>query len=95
MGYASVPNCCIGWESSSLLVVIVQPVFRYYSSLFLCGSEADKAHVRKVAIMDFLAISFVSIVTAASNSVFMWKVDRGFVGDGLVVLVRAFDRLDR
>lgn len=58
-----------GWEPRHWLLVRSASVFAYYSGLILCGSDADKEHIWRVAITKFVVFALVSFGAAAGNGV--------------------------
>lgn len=62
----------------------------------LCGSEADKAHIWRIANTDSLGFVFLLFISASCNGFFMSKTaDPRIAADGLVVLMPMLDRLTR
>lgn len=84
MVYIQMPDRCVRWEPSTLLLVPSLPVFAYYSGMILCMSEVDKPHERWISIVQFLAFAFVSFVATAYDRVFMSnKADLCIIADCL------------
>lgn len=69
-------------------------VFACYSGLILCGFEIDKAHIWRVAIMEFIFFVLGSFVADACHFVFMSKTaNLRIVTDDIRGLVPMPDRL--
>lgn len=71
--FVPVSDWWVGSESSLSLLLMLQFVFVYFSSLMLCGSDADKTHVWRTAIMKLVVFELRSFVTTARNSLLLSK----------------------
>lgn len=73
--YVPVPGWWVDWEPSCLLFVTSPSAFAYNSRLMVCGCKADKAHIWRIKITEFLILALGSLVAAALDIVFMSKTD--------------------
>lgn len=81
--HVPVPGRWVDSEPGRLLVVPAPFVFEYCSSLVPCGSEADRAHIWRIAILDFLVFALVSFLATGGDGVFMSRrADSSIVADG-------------
>lgn len=67
------PDCWVGWKPRSLLLVQSTSVLANYSSLTLCGTEADKARIWLIAITEFHFYALVPFVAATIDCFFISK----------------------
>lgn len=82
--YVTVADWWVGWDACRFAVVTVAIRFDVLLWSNAAWSEADKAHVWRIVIMEFLVFGLVYFVTGAWDGVFMSNAaDLHIVANGL------------